>query len=54
MTKAMRMMQEQIGQVDCLIYVLDMRAVTSCLNPQFEKLASGKPILYALNKRDLV
>ncbi len=54
MTKAMRMMQQQIGQVDCLIYVLDMRAVSSCVNPEFEKLAGAKPILYALNKRDLV
>ena len=28
MTKAMRMMQDAIKQVDCVIYVLDCRAVS--------------------------
>ena len=32
MTKAMRMMSEQVAQVDCLICVLDCRAVSSCVN----------------------
>lgn len=54
MTKAMRMMQQQTAQVDCLICVLDCRAVSSCVNDNFEKLAGNKPILYVLNKRDLV
>ena len=34
MTKAMRMMQDNMRVVDCVIYVLDSRAVSSCLNPQ--------------------
>ena len=36
MTKAMRMMQESIKQVDCVIYVLDARAIESCMNPKFD------------------
>lgn len=54
MTKAFRMMQEQLAQVDCIIYVLDARAVFSCLNPKFEALTGKKPVLYVLNKCDLV
>ena len=54
MTKAFRMMQEQLAQVDCIIYVLDARAVFSCLNTKFEALTGKKPVLYVLNKCDLV
>lgn len=54
MTKALRMMQEQLAQVDCIIYVLDSRAVFSCLNPKFDALTGKKPVLYVLNKCDLV
>ena len=54
MTKAMRMMQDNMRVVDCVIYVLDSRAVSSCLNPQFDKMIAAKPVLYVLNKSDLV
>ena len=54
MTKAMRMMQEAIKQVDCVIYVLDCRAVASCINPKFDDMIKDKPILYILTKSDLV
>lgn len=54
MTKAMRMMSEQVAQVDCLICVLDCRAVSSCVNDKLVKIAGSKPVLYVLNKRDLV
>lgn len=54
MTKAMRMMQDAIKQVDCVIYVLDCRAVSSCINPKFDEMIAGKPVLYVLNKKDLV
>ena len=54
MTKAMRMMQEAIKQVDCVIYVLDCRAISSCINPKFDEMIKGKPILYVLTKSDLV
>lgn len=54
MTKAMRMMQEAAKQVDCVIYVLDCRAIASCINPKFDELIKDKPILYILTKSDLV
>lgn len=54
MTKAMRMMQDSIKQVDCVIYVLDARAIESCVNPKFNELIGNKPILYVINKQDLV
>lgn len=47
-------MQEQLAQVDCIIYVLDARAVYSCINPKFDALTGKKPVLYVLNKCDLV
>lgn len=54
MTKALRMMQDELRQVDCIIYVLDARAVFSCLNPKFDALTGRKPVLYVINKCDLV
>lgn len=54
MTKAMRMMQEAIKQVDCVIYVLDCRAISSCFNPKFDDMIKDKPTLYILTKSDLV
>ena len=53
MSKSMRMMSDDIKLVDAVIYVLDARAPYSCLNPEFEKLVSGKPVIYVLNKADL-
>lgn len=54
MTKAIRMMEENIKLVDCLIYVLDARCVAASFNPSLNKLAGSKPILYVLNKADMV
>jgi len=54
MTKALRMMEDSIKQVDCVIYVLDARAIESCMNPKFDKLLQNKPVLYIVNKQDLV
>lgn len=54
MTKAMRMMQDSIKQVDCVIYVLDARAIESCMNPKFDEMIKNKPVLYVINKQDLV
>ena len=54
MAKALKQMSEEISKVDMVIYVLDARAPFSCLNPQFETVASNKPILYIVNKADLV
>lgn len=54
MTKAIRMMEENLRIVDALIYVIDARAVYSCDNPLFNKLLQGKKVLYVFNKCDLV
>ncbi len=54
MTKALRMMQEEIKNCDAVIYVLDSRAPCSSLNPSFIKIIGEKPVLYVLNKCDLV
>ncbi len=54
MTKAIRMMEENLRLVDALIYVIDARAVYSCDNPLFNKLLQGKRVLYVFNKCDLV
>ncbi len=53
MTKAIRMMEENLRLVDALIYVIDARAVASCINPAFDRLISGKKTLYVFNKCDL-
>ena len=54
MTKALRMMEENIKLVDCLIYLLDSRCIAASFNPKLNELAGDKPILYVLNKSDLV
>lgn len=54
MTKAIRMMKEETGAVDSIIYVLDARAPISCINPSFAEIIANKPILYVLNKADTV
>ena len=50
MTKAIRMMEDNLRLVDALIYVIDARAVYSCDNPLFNKLLQGKRVLYVFNK----
>ncbi len=54
MTKAIRMMEDNLRLVDALIYVIDARAVYSCNNPVFNKMLQGKKVLYVFNKCDLV
>lgn len=54
MTKALRMMEDNIKCVDSVIYVLDSRCVMASFNPTLNKLAGNKPILYVLNKADMV
>ena len=53
MTKALRMMEENIRLVDCVIYVLDARCPAACLNPKLDALAGDRPRLYLLSKSDL-
>ncbi len=47
-------MEDSVKQVDCIIYVLDARAIESCMNPKFDKIINNKPVLYIVNKQDLV
>jgi len=54
MAKAKRQMEENLKRVDSLIYVLDARAPFSSINPEFDNLVSAKPVLYLINKCDLV
>ena len=53
MAKSLNQMTDEIKNVDMLIYVLDARAPFSCLNPKFDAISLGKPVLYVLNKTDL-
>lgn len=54
MTKAMRMMEENLRLVDCAALVLDARAAFACVNPALGKMLAAKPAVYVLNKCDLV
>ncbi|MCL2555850.1 MAG: ribosome biogenesis GTPase YlqF [Firmicutes bacterium] len=54
MTKSLRMMEDIIKLVDAVIYVLDARAAFSCINPALNEIAKNKPIIYVLNKIDLI
>lgn len=53
MTKALRTMQAEIKNIDCVIYVLDSRAPIACLNPEFDNLIGTKPVLVVFNKMDM-
>ena len=53
MTKALRTMEKEIKNIDVVVYVLDARAPTACLNPEFDKLIKDKPVLLILNKIDM-
>ena len=53
MTKALRTMEKEIKNIDVVVYVLDSRAPTACLNPEFDKLIKDKPVLLILNKIDM-
>ena len=53
MTKALRMMEENVKIVDAIGYVLDARAPLSCFNPSFQKIIGNKPCVFILNKCDL-
>ncbi len=53
MTKAMRMMEENVALCDGIIYVLDARCPASSFNPKLKSIFGAKPVLYVLNKGDL-
>ena len=53
MTKAKRMMQEDIKLIDLVIELLDARIPLASRNPDIDTLANGKARLIILNKADL-
>lgn len=53
MTKAKRMMQENIGLIDLVIELVDARIPLSSRNPDIDELSKNKARLILLNKSDL-
>lgn len=53
MTKAQRMIEDSIKQVDAVCEILDARIPNSSRNPDIDRLAAGKPRLIILNRTDL-
>ena len=53
MTKARRMMEENVKLVDAVCEILDARIPSASRNPEFDRLAAGKPRLVVLNRCDL-
>lgn len=53
MTKAKRMMQEDIKLVDLCMEIVDARIPASSRNPDIDEIAKGKSRLILLNKSDL-
>ncbi len=53
MTKAVRMMRDEIKLVDIVIELLDARVPVSSKNPDIDELSKGKGRLIVLNKYDL-
>ena len=54
MTKAMRMMEDNLKAVDGVMLVLDARAPKASINNKLAKLFVNKKVLYVLNKCDLI
>lgn len=53
MAKSTREIEQNLKAADCVVYVLDSRAVRSCFNPDFDRMITV-PIVYLLNKTDTV
>lgn len=54
MAKALRKMEEDVRLCDGIIYVLDSRAVFACFNKRLFTVFGNKPVVYVINKRDLI
>ena len=53
MTKARRMMQENIKLIDVIIELVDARVPLSSRNPDIDQMGQNKSRLILLNKADL-
>ncbi len=51
MARSTREIESSLKAADCVLYVLDCRAVRSCFNPKFDAMLSV-PVIYVLNKAD--
>ena len=54
MTKALRMMEDNLKLVDGAVCVLDARAPFACFNKRLISVFNNKPVLYLINKTDLI
>ncbi len=53
MTKAQRMIEENLKLVDAVCEILDARIPSASRNPDIDRLAAGKPRMVILNRCDL-
>lgn len=53
MSKAMRMMEDNVKLCDGIVYVLDARAPIATFNNKLRQIFKDKKVLYVLNKGDL-
>ena len=53
MTKAQRMIEDQMKQVDAVCEILDARIPFASRNPDVDRLAGNKPRIVVLNRTDL-
>jgi ribosome biogenesis GTPase A len=54
MKRALVELENNLPMVDSVIYMLDARAPIACINESFDKIIENKPILYVINKSDLI
>lgn len=54
MNKTLKQMQSDSKLCDCFVYVVDARCPLSSINPEFVRVVGSKPIVFVLNKADLV
>ena len=54
MKKALVELENNLSMIDSVVYMLDARSPLACINESFEKLIENKPVLYVINKSDLI
>ena len=54
MKKTLESLERDIKNIDVVLYVLDSRAPFTCLNPEIDEIVKNKPIIYVVNKADLI
>jgi ribosome biogenesis GTPase A len=52
MTKAKRMMTDNLKYVDAVVEIIDLTYSMSSRNPDIDELAAGKPRMMILNRAD--